>query len=129
MNRDLQGEDARLVQLARGLRSEHAENSEYDRALVELVADFLRVGTESAAEKLGVDFLQIYPPHGALYWYWNWNTGGFKPAYCYCSGQMTREQAITESIRIAGNSSLVANRDTFRLRTHKEENQKSREGE
>lgn len=38
----------RLVRCAQGLRSENGENSEYDRALVELVQLVLGISTEEA---------------------------------------------------------------------------------
>lgn len=48
----------RLMQLVRDLRSEDAENSEYDRALVELVTDAaglpMNGGKEVVADLLGI---------------------------------------------------------------------------
>ena len=48
----------RLIKLARDLKSEHGENSEYDRALVELVTDAaglpMNGGKEQVARLLGI---------------------------------------------------------------------------
>lgn len=61
-----------LLEAAADLRSEHGENPEYDRGLVELISDVAPIGTQEKWEstedfrrrislRLGVKFDTIYP--------------------------------------------------------------------
>ena len=54
-----------LIHNARSLKSEHGENPEYDRGLLELTADTLgypEEGREVIAHRIGVNLSVLYPP-------------------------------------------------------------------
>jgi hypothetical protein len=56
---------ARLIKLARDLKSEDGENPEYDRALVELITDAagmtMEYGRPTIAEQIGIDATPFTP--------------------------------------------------------------------